>query len=165
MNRTVRLAVVLALSITAAACGKKKDDGGGAATAGGDDKPAAASLKMAKVAGLSIDVSGGAEVGDGMGDGVMLTGPEIGAMSVEVAKAAKTVDDVKTDAKDYSPQHLKDDKLADGFTVTWDNSGSAGANFFVEVWRTIGGKPIHCSSTVSKQSQADAVLAACKTIK
>ena len=167
MNRTARLVLVLALTVSAAACGKKKEEGGSAAAGGGGgDKPAAAaSIKLDKVAGLSIDVPGGAEVGAGMGDGSMLTGPEIGAMSVEVAKAAKTLDEVKTDANDFTPQHLKDEKLADGFAVTWDNSGSMGANFFVEVHRTIGGKPIHCSTTVSKQAQADAVLAACKSIK
>ncbi len=162
MNHIVRLTLALSLIASTAACGKKKDEGGG--TSGGGE-PAAAPLKLAKVAGVSIDVPGGAEASDGMGDGAMLMGPEIGAMNVEVAKAAKTIDEVKTDANDYSPQHLKEEKLADGFAVTWDNTGSAGANFFVEVHRTIGGKPIRCNSTVSKQSQADAVLAACKSIK
>ncbi len=165
MNHPLRLALIASLTLTTAACGKKKEEGGGGAASGGGGAPAAAApIKLDKV-GLSITVQGGGEA-SAMGDHNMLTGPEIGAMSVEVASAAKTADEIKKDAiESYSAEGYQQTLLEDGFAATWTNKGSAGANFFVEVYRTIGGKAIHCSTTVSKQSQADAVLAACKTLK
>ncbi len=156
------LFVLFSISILAA-CGGKKDD---KAPASGD-KPAeskgGSSQKLAKVGGLSIDFPG--DISDEIGgDGVMIVG-EDGVLTVEEAKKPQTIDEAKSDAGMYSPKNLKDEKLADGWALTFDNTGGAGANYFVTVQRVIGGKTYTCSTTSPKAEQAQAVLAACKSLK
>jgi hypothetical protein len=65
----------------------------------------------------------------------------------------------------YSPKDLKADALPDGYAVTFNNTGSMGKNFFVDVQRDIAGKTYHCSTTGSDADQAQAVLAACKSLR
>jgi len=157
----IRTYLVMVLAL--AACGKKDDK----PAAGGDkDKPAAAAPagddKKLKV-GLSIKTDG--EVGEGMSpEGNMITGGTSGAFTVEPDKTPMTADEIKKDAADNKPKDLKVDTLADGFIVTYVNTGSAGDNFWVDARRKIGGKAIRCSSTVSSADQQAAVVAACKSI-
>ena len=161
-----QLAVVLVAML--AACGGKKDDK--SSSSGGGDKggdkaaaPASSSQKLAKLGGLSIDFPG--EIGDEIGgSGVMIQG-EDGVLTVSEAKKPQTVDEAKSDADMYSPKNFKSEKLADGWAVTYDNTGGMGANYFVTVQREIGGKTYTCSTTASKPEQATAVLAACKSLK
>lgn len=159
-----RISIVLVACLATVACSKKDDKSSSAASG---DKPAeatkSASTKLAKVGGLSIDFAG--EVSDAIGgEGVMIMG-EDGVLTVEEAKKPQTLDEAKSDADMYSPKNLKADKLADGWTLTFDNSGSMGANYFVTVRRDIGGKTYTCSTTAPKEEQAKAVLAACKSLK
>ena len=98
------------------------------------------------------------------GEGHMLMGEGIGAMSVTIEKEAKTLDQAKSDADMYSPKNLKEEKLADGWALTFENTGSMGKNYFVEVRRDIDGKSYSCSTT-SPDERAQKVLAACKTLR
>jgi hypothetical protein len=149
------------LFLAFAACGGKKDDK--SSSSGGGDKPAAASSTKLGKLGLSIDFPG--DVSDAIGgDGQMIMG-EDGVLTVEETKAKKSEADAKSDADMYSPKNFKSEKLADGWAVTYDNSGSMGANYFVTVQRDIGGKTYTCSTTAPKEDQAKAVLAACKSLK
>src|SRR6478735_4453636 len=161
----IRASIFALALITFTGCGKKKEDGATAAkgTESAQKAPAAAKgpTKLPKL-GLSIEVPGSVEVGDAiMGEGHMLQGSSIGAMQIEVAEKPKTLDDAKSDADMYTPKNLKTETLPDGYTVTFDNTGSMGKNFFVDVQREIGGKTYHCSTTGSEEKQAQAVLAAC----
>lgn len=157
MIRASILFIALA-SIATTGCSKKKDGGGG----GGE---AAGPTKLPKL-GLVINVPGEVEVGDAvMGTGHMLTGAEVGAMQVEIAEKPVTLDEAKSDADMYSPKNVKADKLADGWSLTFDNTGGAGANYFVEVRRDIDGKTYKCTTTQGDKDRAAAVLAACKTLK
>jgi hypothetical protein len=160
MTRISILFVAVALF---AGC-KKKEDGG---TAAGKTTEAKATgpTKLPKL-GLSIDVPGAVEVGDAiMGEGHMLQGGSVGALTVEIDDKPQTIDEAKSDADMYSPKNLKDEKLADGWTLTFDNTGSMGKNFFVEVRRDIGGKTYKCSTTTGDAKQAAGALAACKTLR
>ena len=65
----------------------------------------------------------------------------------------------------FTPKNLKTETLPDGWVVTFDNKGSMGANFFVNVRRDIGGKSYKCSTTGSNADQEKAVLAACKSLR
>jgi len=169
---SIGLTTALALGAFAtvgAGCGKKQ---GADKAATGDkpavDKPAAGgggAVKLAKL-GLQLDAPGEVTVGDAIvGDGQMVQGGGIGALTVEVAKTPQTLDEAKEDAKMYTPANLKADTLPDGWALTFDNKGSAGSNFFVDVRRTIDGKLIKCSTTGSDAGQAAAVLAACKSLR
>lgn len=153
------------------ACGKKDDNkaagGGGAAktSAGGGGKAAAVALKEV---GLKAEIPGDILTNDkGMGEGAstMVTGTDIGAMTVEEVKEEKTVDAAKTDAKDYSPAKIDEEKLADGWAITFNNKGDMGENFFVETQRKIDGKLYKCGTTTNTAARQAVVLAACKSLK
>jgi len=152
-----RFTILFAL-VAAVGCGKK--DGGGSS----DDKPAA--VKLPKIV-LQLDIPGEAMVSDPvMADvGNSINGEAIGAMQVEVMKTPKTVDEEKADAADFKPKNLKAEPLADGWALSWENTGSMGTNYWVTVRRDIGGKPYKCWTTGSKPDQAKNVLAACKTLR
>jgi hypothetical protein len=144
--------------IAVAGCGKKDEGGGG----GGG---AAKSVKLPKL-GLTIDVGGETRVDDAiMGEGNMINGSSVGAMQVEIPKEAQTIEQAKEDASMYTPKNLKEEKLADGWALTFDNKGSMGANYFVTVQRTIDGKNYKCWVTTGDAKQAANVLTACKTLK
>lgn len=153
MLRTYALALAL---VSVIGCSKKDGDGGG-------DKPAGPT-KLPKL-NLQIDVPGSVEVTDGVaGDGHMLMGSGIGAMHVEIMKEPQTLEQAKEDASMYTPQNLKEEKLADGWVLTFENTGSMGKNLFVEVRRDIDGKSYKCGTTGS-DDRTQKVLAACKTLR
>ncbi len=127
---------------------------------------AAGTVDLTKI-GLKADVPAGTSVGDAiMGEGVMVQGPSLMA-TVELASDSrpKTEEDAKKDADMYTPKNLKSEKLADGFAVTFDNTGDLGANFFVQVRRDIGGKTYWCETTASTLEQQTAAVAFCKSLK
>jgi len=162
MIRASILFIALASLATTTACKKKEGEGG---AAGKTSESKAGPTKLPKL-GLTIEVPGEVEIGDAiMGQGHMLQGAEIGAMQVEIAEKPETLDEAKSDADMYTPKNLKADKLADGWALTFENTGSAGANFFVEVRREIGGKTYKCSTTQGDGGRAATVLAACKSLK
>jgi hypothetical protein len=160
----------------------KKEGGGGADKIAADDKagdakaePAGDAKAEPAAAGgaLSIDKLGltgtapaEASVGDGIGgSGVMITGPGF-AVTLEEASDTrpKDVDAAKKDADMYTPQNLKDEKLADGWAITFDNKGDMGANYFVNVRRDIGGKSYWCETMASTPEQQTTVLDFCKSL-
>ena len=162
MTRASILFIAVA-TLTTTACKKKEDGATGSAEKATEGK--AAAVKLPKL-GLQIDVPGEANVDDAIGgEGHMLMGAGFGAMTVDITKTPQTLEEAKADADMYTPKNLKTEKLSDGWAITFDNTGSMGANYFVQVRRDIGGKTYGCSTTGSQPSQAAAVLAACKTLR
>ncbi|HEY4244601.1 MAG TPA: hypothetical protein VGM88_32530 [Kofleriaceae bacterium] len=153
-----RIAIsILFTSLVITGCSKGGDAGGGGS------KPAA--VKLAKL-GVELDLPGEVSPGDGLGDdSIMITGSDIGAMDVDLAKTPQSVEDAKSDANMFTPKNLKVDTLPDGYAITFDNKGDMGANFFVDVQRTIGGKAYKCATTTNTAERQAAVLAACKTLR
>lgn len=130
---------------------------------GGDSKPKAVKLEGL---GLTIDVPGEVRLDKAiMGDGQMIQGSGVGAMQVEVPKEVQTLAQAKEDAGMFTPKNLKEETLADGWALTYENKGSMGANFFVDVRRQIDGKHVKCWYTGGESSQAANVLAACKSLR
>jgi len=137
------------------------------ADGGGEPTPAAGGPVDLTKLGLKAEVPAGTNVGDAIvGEGVMAQGPNLVA-TVEVASDSrpKTEEDAKKDAEMYTPKNFKSEKLADGFAVTFDNSGDLGANFFAQVRRDIGGKTYWCETTASSVEQQTAALDFCKSLK
>jgi hypothetical protein len=169
-TKRIALAILAVATLAAPGCGKKDSGsgsaaGGTAATKPAGDEAKAGPTKLAKLDNLTIDAAD-AEVSDAIGgDGVMLTSGAFGALTISVQKTPQSIDDAKSDANMYTPKNLKADKLADGYVVTYDNTGSMGANFFVQVRRDLGGKTYSCSTTVSTADQQTAAVAACKSLK
>jgi hypothetical protein len=155
---------ILFIAVALFAGCKKKEEGGAAAGKATEAK-SAGPTKLPKL-GLSIDAPGKVDVGDAiMGEGHMLTGAGVGAMTVEITAKPQTLEEAKSDAELYSPKNTKEEKLADGWVLTFENTGSMGKNFFVQVRRDIGGKTYNCSTTGGDANQAAAVLTACKTLR
>ena len=159
MSKHLSIVLLLALSVTA--CKKKDGDAGAPSGKAAEAGP----VKLAKL-GLQIDLGGETSISDGIGaNSQMITGEGIGAMQVEASEKKQTLDDAKSDAGMFNPKNLKAETLADGWALTYDNVGSAGANFFVTVQRDLGGKTYSCSTTANDADHAKAVLAACKTLR
>lgn len=156
----MRTTLILALSLSTfaiTACKKSKEGGGG----GG--KPAV--VKLAKL-GVELDLPGEITTTDGIGENSqMLMGTDIGAMSVDLAAEPQSQEEAKEDADMFSPKNYKADKLADGYWMTYDNTGAAGANYFVTVRRDLGGKSFKCTTTTNSAARQAVVLEACKSLR
>lgn len=150
-------ALILSLGLSLIACSKKDGDGGG-----GGGPPKATTLPKL---GLQLDVPGSVQLSDAIGgEGHMLMGTGVGAMHVEIMTKPQTLDQAKEDASMFTPKNLKEEKLADGWALTYENTGSMGKNYFVEVRRDIDGKSYKCGTTGS-DDRTQKVLAACKTLR
>jgi hypothetical protein len=117
--------------------------------------------------GLKADAPADSTVNDAiMGSGHMIMGP---GLVVNVSEASdtqpKTAEDAKKEAEMFSPKNLKEEKLADGWVVTFDNEGGMGKNFFAQVRREIGGKAIWCDTTASQTEQQTNAVNFCKSLK
>ena len=109
---------------------------------------------------IRINVIGG-------GVGHMVQGPSL-VVNVEVASenSPKTVDDAKKESEMYDGvKNLKDEKLADGWLITFDNVGGMGANYHVNSRREIDGKSITCNTMVSTAEQQSTAVNFCKSLK
>lgn len=167
MIRTTLVTLALSTLAFAVFSGCHKKDAAGSSDQKAVEGKAKAPTKLPKV-GLSIDVAG--DDGEIMvSDGLSVTSNMVntvpmGGLLVEATDKPQTLDDAKSDAAMFTPKDLKIDTLPDGYALTYNNTGSMGANFFVVVQRTIDGKTIKCSSTGSDNAHAQIALAACKSL-
>ncbi len=141
-----------------------------AADAKGDTKPAAAKNETKKLdkVGLSVELPPDSTVSDGMGDNSAMVSVPGAALTISVAKDTdpKTVDDGKNGALlGDKGRNLKGDKIADGWIVTWENTGSMGDNYWLTMRREIGGKGYMCETMQSNEEQRQKAIALCKSLK
>jgi hypothetical protein len=169
--RTSLLAVAALATLTTAACKDKGKDGAPAAkTEGGAATKAAPAAKAALELpdfGLLIDAGKDAQVMDmTVGDTktLMVQGEGL-VVTVATVPADATFELAIEDAKMFSPTLNRQDKTADGWVLEYQNKGSMGDNFFVEIVRTVGGKRYKCSATTPNKAQAEAGAAACQTLR
>ena len=155
-----KVSIIFVAALSLVACSKSGDAGG---SGGGEAK----ALTLAKLNNLKVDAPDGSQVSDApIGKGVMIQGPNL-VVTIEEASdtTPKDLKSAKEDADMYSPKNLKEEKLADGWALTYENKGGMGTNFFVNVRREIGGKPYWCTTTCSNPDQKANALAACKSLK
>jgi hypothetical protein len=175
MNNTIRISLFLAALTTVAACkdDKKGDAAGGGAgkTKEGEKQPAAkAAPKTIDAFGLAFDGPADAEVSDmTMGDNktMMVMGTGVVFSVAEPSSiSATTLEEAVEGSKIYDGATItKQEKTADGYHLEFNNKGSMGANYFVEIRRTIGEKPYICSTTAPDASFAKAAVAACQSLR
>jgi|GEM_PF-2236294 len=134
----------------------KGDDKGGDAAKGGDVDLPKTGLKGAAPAGSNVS--------DMMGSD-MVQGPGLVVTVANVEGDAVTIEKAKEDADMYGPENLKEEKLDDGFVISFTNKGGAGTNYWVEAYRTIGDKQFKCSTTASQEAQQTNAIAFCKSLK
>jgi hypothetical protein len=116
--------------------------------------------------GLTVTAPAGADVNE-MGDTTMVSGGGT-ALTIKAATDTdpKTVDDGKSGALlGDKGRNLKGDKTADGWVVTWENTGSAGDNYWLSMRREINKKAYMCETTVSSEDQRKAAIAMCNSLK
>ncbi len=159
--------VVLTLTLAGCDSGKANSDSKTGDTTGGAAKAAKAETKLTKLKNLEVKAAlpkGSIQSNAIGGKGVML----MGAAPVSITEAGKndpkTLDAAKKDAADFKPTNIKTEKLSDGWLLTYDNKGSMGANYFLKMGRTIGGKDYVCSATASKPEQRVAGIKVCKSL-
>ncbi|MGM0575902.1 MAG: hypothetical protein ACQEXJ_09260 [Myxococcota bacterium] len=129
------------------------------------EEEAGGALELGKL-GLKAEGPSDAKVGDAVvGEGVMVQAP---GLVVTVAGATdsnpETLEAAEKDAEMYSPENVKAEELEDGYTLTYENEGSMGKNYFVNVRRTIGDKTFWCSTTASEEKQQANALDFCKSL-
>jgi len=137
------------------------------ATAAATAAPAAGNEVALTKLGLKAEAPAGTDVKDAIvGEGLMLQGPGL-IISVEVSSDTrpKTIEDAKKDAEMYTPKNLKEEKLADGYALAFENEGGMGKNYWVMVRREIAGKAYWCETTASQAEQQENALKACKSLK
>ncbi len=130
---------------------------------GGDGKPK--TVNLAKL-GLKITTSIEVKVGAGvLGDGVLVQGPGV-VVNIELVTSshAKTIAEAKENAEMFTPKNLKTEKLTNGFLISYNNKGSMGENYFVNVRKTIDGKDYWCSTTANNEEFAKNAVAVCKSL-
>ncbi len=166
--KTTTLVIILAF-FTLAACNKgKREEGQGKGTAAAEAaKPAEpAGPKVLDKLGIKAALPEGAEISDMMGD-VMVQGPNLAVM-IGLAKdtSPKTLEDGQAAAEAFVPKaDQKTETLSDGWVITYENTGSAGKNYFVNARRDIGGKGYECSTTGSTPEQQANAVAFCKSLQ
>ena len=138
--------------------GDKKDDG-----AKKDDAAASGDVKLPKT-GLSGVGPAGSKVSDMMGSD-MVQGPGLTVTVANVEGDAVTLEKAKEDADMYGPEGMKEEKLDDGFILTFTNKGGMGTNYWVKAMRTFDGKQFDCSTTASSEEQQKAAVDFCKSLK
>ncbi|HEY7371260.1 MAG TPA: hypothetical protein VIF57_03710 [Polyangia bacterium] len=159
-SRLLDLALALSLGLASVAtisCSKSKSGGGG----GGSVPVALAGL------GVTAQVPEGTTADKAIvGDGLTLQGPDL-VVGVQLAgkDRAKTLAEAKDKNSMYSPTDVKEETLADGWALSFQNKGGMGTNYWVQVRRTVGGKAIWCDTTASSAEQQANALAACKSLK
>jgi hypothetical protein len=135
------------------------------------DKAHAAQSSVAKLdkLGLALDVMGEVNVGDGIGKGSALIGSETtGTVNVSElpARSKKTLASARKDATELSKaKNLKDGTLPTGFWLSYENTGSLGKNYFVQVQHDIGKRTVTCEAMSDSAEKAQAALAACKSLR
>lgn len=131
----------------------------------GEKGKAAKVIEIEKL-GLKAEAPGETEdpiIGDGDPIMIMAAG-----FTVNVAAAKPTdpkkIKDGEEAAGLFNPKNMKSETLSDGWALTFENTGSAGKNYFVSVRREIGGKGYLCDTTQSTPEQQKTALAFCKAL-
>jgi len=106
-------------------------------------------------------ISGGLWDGDGMG----LSGADVGAMRIEVAKTVQSFEDARDQARTLRARNLQAAELPDGWSLVYDLGSSTGVSYVVQVRRDLGGKTYLCSTLATDPHQANVVAEACRTLR
>ncbi|MBT8494867.1 MAG: hypothetical protein KJO07_17555 [Deltaproteobacteria bacterium] len=162
---TIPALLVLSLAVALTACGKKDGEGGEGGGESGGGGGGSETVDLPKL-GLKADVPKGSQVSELMG-AQMIQGPGI-TVTIDIAKDMdpKTIDDAKKEATEtYSGKNLKEEKLDDGFILTFENKGGMGTNYFMIGRREIDGKAYKCNVTAPQDAHQKSGAVICKTLK
>jgi hypothetical protein len=173
MDVTIAIATLVCMAGCSRASGVAETQASGSPATGATSIPTVTAAKPAgpkviTIAKLGLKGSAAGETEDptiGDGDPIMVMAAGF-VVNVAPAKASdsKTIKDAQNEGKLYNATHLQSETLADGWVVTFENTGSAGTNYWMESRRTIGGKAYMCSTMQSTPDQQKAAVAFCKSL-
>jgi len=165
MRTLFALSIAAALAASTTACKKDEKKEAPAGEAKATEKKEAGGPLVIEALGLAIDAPAGSEVSEMLGD-QMIQGPGL-VVTVGPAKETtpKTLEAAISEADMYSPTVTTKETTADGYHLEFKNTGSMGANYFVQVLRTVGDKQYLCSTTAPDEKMAAAATAACKSLR
>lgn len=114
---------------------------------------------------LRMDAPAGSTISEILGS-QMINGAGL-VVSVEAADAMDpaTIAAARTEADLFTPTNLREETLADGWVLTYENTGGMGTNYFVTARREIDGTAYMCTTTVSSAEQQTAAVAACRSLR
>ncbi len=181
--KTLVIAALALVSVTSVVgCSKPSGDPSASSSAGGsgggpagtgaakqqDPGKNAAGPKVITLAKFGLKGTAPGETEDpivGTGDPAMVMAAQF-TVNVSEAKPTdpKTLKDGQSAAKLFNPKNEKTETLADGWALTYENTGSMGTNYFVSVRREIGGKGYMCETMQSTTDQQAKSLAFCKSL-
>jgi hypothetical protein len=171
MKHTISTLLLLAAVAATPACGKKDSDAKGTAKstepkAGGDSKKADPEpAKASTIEALKLAYDGPAGESMKMGDDYMIQASGL-VFTVGTPKEPKTLETAVEDSKMYDGSKITvQEKTADGYHLEYNNTGSMGANYFVEVLRTINGTAYACGTTAPDADTAAAAVKACQSLR
>lgn len=130
---------------------------GGSAAAGDVDLPRLG-LRLAAPAGTTVS-----DALLGTGHSVMRPGLVVAVTTADESSPTDLAAATEG-ASIFSPTNVREEPLADGFALAFENRGEMGANYFVTVRRTTGDKTVMCETTAMRADQQAAALSACKSL-
>jgi hypothetical protein len=139
-----------------------------AAFQGGTAAPQGVHTTKLDKLGVQLDAPGEALVSDGIGPkSAMIIDAAVGGLSVGEAPTftAKTLKAAKSEAQMFKPHNLQGQEIADGYWLTFENTGSLGTNYWVKTVHRIGKKTFTCDATSDTAEKSSAALTACKTLR
>ena len=138
-------------------------------TAEKSEKPAELKKIEIEKFGLAGMVPAGTRVSEGLDTNeVMVSGDSI---SVTIKKNPTVPEDLQK-AKSYvqtmnsgnKPTNLREEKLADGWLLTFETSRPGLTNYQMVSLRTIGGTPYECSTIVGSVAERNMAIEFCKSL-
>jgi hypothetical protein len=162
---TMALVGLVAL-VTACDSSASATPAGSAATAGANAKasgPLVINIPKLGLKGLAPGETEQPILGDG--EPILLA---TAGFTVTLAAAKptdpKTLKDGQKAAELFTPKNSKSETLPDGWVLTYENTGSAGTNYFVNSRREIGGKGYLCETAQNTLEQQAKAVAFCKSL-
>jgi hypothetical protein len=153
--RNTLLVTFAALFVLTPACGDDRDD----------SEPRAVRLDQI---GLTMQLAGKVTVEDHWagGEAVDVRTANRGEIAVEILQAPLSEEEARAGLLS-SATSVAVEALADGFVLTheYQLEGEPSASHSVQVYRTIGGRAVRCSSKSSSADVIAAALAACKSLQ
>ena len=166
---TMAIVGLVALVAPLSACNSSAEanpSSGSAATAGANAKasgPLVINIPKLGLKGLAPGETEQPIIGDG--EPILLAAA---GFTVTLASAKptdpKTLKDGQKAAELFTPKNSKSETLPDGWVLTYENTGSAGTNYFVNSRREIGGKGYLCETAQNTPEQQAKAVAFCKSL-
>ena len=154
MKRTTVSAGLAALVLVALACSKEGEDG-------------SVTMALDGLSELEARVPAETRVAkNAVGVGVMLKGPGV-SMTIGPFRDGDpaTLDAAKENAEAYSPVNVEEEKLADGYILTYENEGSMGTNYWLVGRREIEDVAYVCGVRSPQKAHQQSAIAICKSLQ